>query len=69
MTNENKKTSNQLIFPHIFRNKQFKDNLENFMSVGGSESPNATSTPLIHNEYVMKFKLCLLFKIQKTDIS
>jgi hypothetical protein len=42
MTNENKKTSYQLIFVHIFRKKQFKDNLENFMS----ESLNATSTPL-----------------------
>jgi len=42
MTNENKKTSYQLIFVHIFRNKYFKDNLENFMS----ESLNATSTPL-----------------------
>jgi hypothetical protein len=42
MTNENKKTSNQLIFVHIFRKKHFKTNLENFMS----ESLNATSTPL-----------------------
>ena len=42
MTIENKKTSYQLIFVHIFRKKHFKDNLENFMS----ESLNATSTPL-----------------------
>jgi hypothetical protein len=42
MTIENKKTSYQLIFVHIFRKKYFKDNLENFMS----ESLNATSTPL-----------------------
>ena len=42
MTNENKKTSDQLIFVHIFRKKHFKTNLENFMS----ESLNATSTPL-----------------------
>ena len=41
MTNENKKTSDQLIFVHIFRKKHFKTNLENFMS----ESLNATSTP------------------------
>ena len=38
MTNENKKTSDQLIFVHIFRKKHFKTNLENFMS----ESLNAT---------------------------
>ena len=37
-----KKTSDQLIFVHIFRKKYFKTNLENFMS----ESLNATSTPL-----------------------
>ena len=42
MTIENKKTSYQLIFVHIFRKKHFKDNLENFMS----ESLNATNTPL-----------------------
>jgi hypothetical protein len=42
MTNENKKTSYQLIFVHILRKKQYKNNLENFMS----ESLNATSTPL-----------------------
>ena len=43
MTNENKKTSDQLIFVHIFRKKHFKTNLENFMT----ESLNATSTPLM----------------------
>jgi hypothetical protein len=43
MTNENKKTSYQLIFVHIFRNKHLKDNLENFMP----ESLNATSTSLL----------------------
>ena len=42
MTNENKKTSDQLIFVHIFRKKHFRTNLENSMS----ESLNATSTPL-----------------------
>ena len=47
MTNENKKTSDQLIFVHIFRKKHFKDNLENFMS----ESLNATSTPLTTERY------------------
>ena len=49
MTIENKKTSYQLIFVHIFRKKHFKDNLENFMS----ESLNATSTPL--REYPTPF--------------
>ena len=47
MTNENKKTSYQLISVHIFRKKYFKDNLENFMS----ESLNATSTPLTLKNY------------------
>ena len=42
MTNENKKTFDQLIFVHIFRKKHFKTHLENFMF----ESLNATSTPL-----------------------
>jgi hypothetical protein len=42
-TNENKKTSGQLIFVHIFRKKHFEDKLENFMS----EPRNATTTPLI----------------------
>ena len=41
MTNENKKTSDQLIFVYIFRKKHFNGNLENYMS----ESLNATSTP------------------------
>ena len=57
MTNENKKTSDQLIFVHIFRKKHFKTNLENFMS----ESLNATSTPLkpaendFFNEVMVKY--------------
>ena len=46
MTNENKKTSDQLIFVRIFRKKHFKNNLENFMS----ESLNATSTPLTNKK-------------------
>jgi hypothetical protein len=51
MANENKKTSDQLIFVHIFRKKHFKTNLENFMS----ESLNATSTPLNYNHLNDKF--------------
>ena len=42
-TNEIKKTSDQLIFVHIFRKKHFKDNFENFMS----EPRNATTIPLM----------------------
>ena len=49
MTNENKKTSDQLIFVHIFRKKHFKNNLENFMS----ESLNATSTPF-NSDYALE---------------
>ena len=46
MTNENKKISDQLIFVNIFRKKNFKTNLENFMT----ESLNASSTPLRNQE-------------------
>jgi hypothetical protein len=53
MTNENKKTSYQLIFVHIFRKKHFKDNLENFMS----ESLNATSTPLRETGKTVNYRL------------
>jgi hypothetical protein len=55
MTNENKKTSYQLIFVRIFMKKHSKNNLENFIT----ESQNATSTPLMRfNQWLrVGFKL------------
>jgi hypothetical protein len=55
MTNENKKTSDQLIFVHIFRKTHFKTNLEYFMS----ESLNATSTPLRGRYRILYFDIRL----------